>query len=138
MYNLLPVRLQVRFPDERQTSIPTKCRANLPFRNYSQVEFPDGRQTLVLMPAKFNKKLWVKRGGFLLIEDSMGLAAAGAAAQGQAAAAAAAAAGAAGTEEGPGGAAAAAGGGAPKVTGTIIAVLYDDQIKQLMRLPGVW
>lgn len=88
------------------------------------------------MPAKFNKKLWVKRGGFLLIEDSMGLAAAGAAAQGQGQAAAA---GAAGAEEGPGAAAAVGGGGgAPKVTGTILAVLYDDQIKQLMRLPGVW
>lgn len=35
-----------------------------------QVEYPDGRQTLVMMPAKFNKKLWVRRGGFLIVDNS--------------------------------------------------------------------
>ena len=35
-----------------------------------QVQYPDGRQTLCLMPARFNKKLWVRRGGFLIIEDA--------------------------------------------------------------------
>lgn len=68
----------------------------------AQVEFPDGRQTLVLMPAKFNKKLWVKRGGFVMVEDS---------AQAE---------------------------GDTKVTGTIVSVLYDDQIKQLQKMEGVW
>ncbi|KAG2489844.1 hypothetical protein HYH03_011647 [Edaphochlamys debaryana] len=70
--------------------------------NLIEVEFPDGRQTLVMMPAKFNKKLWVKRGGFLLIEAS---------------------------EEAQ---------QDTKVTGTIVGVLYDDQIKQLSKMPGVW
>ncbi|EFJ48885.1 hypothetical protein VOLCADRAFT_104609 [Volvox carteri f. nagariensis] len=70
--------------------------------NLIAVEFPDGRQTLVLMPAKFNKKLWVKRGGYLLVEDSP------------------------------------AAGGDSKVTGTILSVLYDDQIKQLAKMPGIW
>ncbi|GIL77429.1 hypothetical protein Vretifemale_6881 [Volvox reticuliferus] len=70
--------------------------------NLIAVEFPDGRQTLVLMPAKFNKKLWVKRGGYLLVEDSP------------------------------------AAGEDTKVTGTILSVLYDDHIKQLAKMPGVW
>ncbi|KAG2440229.1 hypothetical protein HXX76_004341 [Chlamydomonas incerta] len=70
--------------------------------NVIEVEFPDGRQTLVLMPAKFNKKLWVKRGGFVMVEDS---------AQAEA---------------------------DTKVTGTIVSVLYDDQIKQLQKMGGVW
>lgn len=35
-----------------------------------EVEYPNGRQTLVIMPAKFNKMLWVRRGGFLIVEDS--------------------------------------------------------------------
>lgn len=73
-----------------------------PFLCPSQVEFPDGRQTLVLMPAKFNKKLWVKRGGYLLVEDSP------------------------------------AAGDDSKITGTIVSVLYDDHIKQLSKMPGVW
>ena len=34
-----------------------------------QVEFPDGRRTLCLLPAKFHKTVWVKRGNFLIIES---------------------------------------------------------------------
>ncbi len=34
-----------------------------------QVETADGRQTLSMLPQKFNKKLWVKRGGFVLVEE---------------------------------------------------------------------
>lgn len=34
------------------------------------MEFPDGRATLCLLPAKFHKKLWVKKGNFLIIEDA--------------------------------------------------------------------
>lgn len=70
--------------------------------NLVEVEYPDGRTTLVLMPARFNKKLWVKRGGYLVIEDSP---------QAEA---------------------------DTKVTGSIVAVLYDEHIKALAKLPGVW
>lgn len=37
---------------------------------FYQVEYPDGKSTLCIMPAKFNKKLWVCRGGFVVIEES--------------------------------------------------------------------
>jgi probable RNA-binding protein EIF1AD len=69
-----------------------------------QVEYPDGATTLCLMPAKFNRKLWVRRGGFLMIESSPE------------------------AEQDSG----------SRVTGTITAVLYDEHIKQLKKLPGVW
>lgn len=35
-----------------------------------QVGFPDGRRTLVLLPARFHKKLWIKRGNYLIVEES--------------------------------------------------------------------
>lgn len=58
------------------------------------------------MPAKFNKKLWVRRGGYVIVEHIH-------------------------DQEG---------GGDPntKVTGTIVAVLYEDHIKQLKKIEGVW
>jgi len=34
-----------------------------------QVQFPDDTNTLCLLPAKFHKKLWIKRGNFLIIEN---------------------------------------------------------------------
>lgn len=34
------------------------------------MELPSGRRTLCLMPAKFNKKLWVRKGGFVVLEES--------------------------------------------------------------------
>ena len=71
------------------------------------MQYPSGRQTLCLLPSKFNKKLWVKRGGFLLVEECK--------------------------ETGEG-----SGPGQAKVTGTILAVLYADQIRQLKKMPGVW
>ena len=40
---------------------PPSCR---------QVEFPDGRATLCLLPAMFHKKLWVKKGNYLVVEDA--------------------------------------------------------------------
>lgn len=55
-----------------------------------------------MLPQRFNKKLWIRRGGYLLIEEGQAV------------------------------------GGDNKVTGTINAVLYDDHIKELSRLPGVW
>jgi probable RNA-binding protein EIF1AD len=56
------------------------------------------------MPAKFNRKLWVKRGGFLIIETSTE------------------------AEQDAG----------SRVTGTIAAVLYEEHVKQLKKMPGVW
>lgn len=38
--------------------------------NVVEVERADGARTLVLMPAKFNKKLWVRRGGYLVVDES--------------------------------------------------------------------
>ena len=35
-----------------------------------QVEFPDGRCTLCMLPAKFHKKLWIKKGNFLMVEEA--------------------------------------------------------------------
>ena len=40
----------------------------LPYR--PQVALPGGRQTLCMIPQKFNKKLWVRRGGFVVVEES--------------------------------------------------------------------
>lgn len=36
----------------------------------AQVEFPDGRTALCLLPAKFHKKLWVKKGNYLVVEGA--------------------------------------------------------------------
>ncbi|KAK9830876.1 hypothetical protein WJX81_000816 [Elliptochloris bilobata] len=38
--------------------------------NHVEVEFPDGRRTLAMLPARFNKKLWVRRGGYLVVEEA--------------------------------------------------------------------
>jgi hypothetical protein len=80
-----------------------------------------------MMPNKFNKMLWVKRGGYVIVEGGMNASAAdsqpqpGRPLQGQL--------------QGQGAAAAGENGG--KVTGTIVAVLYADHIKQLKK-QGVW
>lgn len=50
-------------------SLPTPPHC-LPRCLLTQVEFPDGRSTLCLLPAKFHKKLWVKNGNFLIVEDA--------------------------------------------------------------------
>ncbi len=34
-----------------------------------QVEYPDKRTTLCLLPAKFHKKLWIKKGNYLYVES---------------------------------------------------------------------
>ncbi|KAL6782639.1 hypothetical protein ACKKBG_A07560 [Auxenochlorella protothecoides x Auxenochlorella symbiontica] len=34
-----------------------------------EVEFPCGRRTLCLIPARFHKKLWIKNGNFLIVEE---------------------------------------------------------------------
>mmetsp|Transcript_21634 Transcript_21634/g.60134 ORF Transcript_21634/g.60134 Transcript_21634/m.60134 type:complete len:178 (+) Transcript_21634:68-601(+) len=38
--------------------------------NIFEVEFPDGHTTLVLLPTRFQKKLWVKNGGFVVIDKA--------------------------------------------------------------------
>ncbi|CAG9463760.1 unnamed protein product [Pedinophyceae sp. YPF-701] len=37
--------------------------------NIVQVEYPSGERTLVIIPAKFVKKLWIKNGSFVVIDD---------------------------------------------------------------------
>ena len=34
-----------------------------------QAETADGRDLLCFLPAKFNKKLWIKRGGYIIVEE---------------------------------------------------------------------
>ena len=36
-----------------------------------QVEFEDGTASLVLLPARFNKKLWIRAGTFLVVEQQL-------------------------------------------------------------------
>jgi len=36
--------------------------------NILEVEYPGGDKVLALMPAKFNKVIWVKRGNYLIVE----------------------------------------------------------------------
>eukprot|EP00191_Tetraselmis_sp_GSL018_P000904 CAMPEP_0177608164 /NCGR_PEP_ID=MMETSP0419_2-20121207/18317_1 /TAXON_ID=582737 /ORGANISM="Tetraselmis sp., Strain GSL018" /LENGTH=236 /DNA_ID=CAMNT_0019102819 /DNA_START=118 /DNA_END=825 /DNA_ORIENTATION=- len=38
--------------------------------NIFQVEYPNGLQTLVLLPARFQRRLWVRKGGYVIIEKS--------------------------------------------------------------------
>jgi hypothetical protein len=54
------------------------------------------------MPARFIKKLWVRRGGYLMVEDSQE-------ADGEA-----------------------------KITASIVAVLYEEHIKEMKKIPGAW
>lgn len=66
-----------------------------------QAETADGRSLLCYLPAKFNKKLWIKRGGYLIVEEGDSDA-------------------------------------DDKVTATIVKVLYEQDVKELKKLPGVW
>jgi len=34
------------------------------------VELPGGRQTLCMIPSKLNKMTWVRKGGFVIVEES--------------------------------------------------------------------
>lgn len=40
--------------------------------NLVEVEFEDGTSSLVLLPARFNKKLWIRSGTFLVVEQQSG------------------------------------------------------------------
>jgi hypothetical protein len=96
-----------------------------------QVERPDGSTFFAVLPARFHKRLWVKRGGYLIVDAPDGTAgggeAEGEAEAGASALAAAAAAAAASTAKGPG-----------KVAGVIAAVLYEPDVRRLKAMPGVW
>jgi len=65
--------------------------------NTMEVQFANGSSTLCLLPSKFNKKLWIRKGGLVVVEETV-LEATDA-----------------------------------KVTGSIVHVLYPDQIKALRR-----
>ena len=66
-----------------------------------QAETADGRDLLCFLPAKFNKKLWIKRGGYIIVEE-----------------------GDADVQD--------------KVTATIVKVLYEQDVKALKKISGVW
>ena len=36
-----------------------------------QVEFAEGDQKLVLLPARFNKTIWIKKGNFLIVQQEL-------------------------------------------------------------------
>lgn len=38
--------------------------------NIIEVERPDGKTTLCLLPAKFHKKIWIRRGSFVIVESN--------------------------------------------------------------------
>jgi hypothetical protein len=157
-------------PPPTQSSLHARRRCCSP-----QVEYADGRSTLVLMPARFNKKLWVRRGGYVIIDESEEAQQDAGSRSGVGAGATAL-----GSRAGPaphawprggdspllvcGGRARIApldveGGSAlrlphgapisnghvrpltlmlPRVTGTIVSVLYDEHVRQLRRTPGAW
>ena len=66
-----------------------------------QAETADRRDLLCFLPAKFNKKLWIKRGGYIIVEE-----------------------GDVDVQD--------------KVTATIVKVLYEQDVKALKKLSGVW
>lgn len=39
--------------------------------NILEVEFESGDTTLCMIPAKFNKKLWIRRGGLVIVEQTV-------------------------------------------------------------------
>ena len=67
--------------------------------NIVEVLFADGSQTLCMIPSKFNKTLWIRKGGLLVVDKPIADSAAGGA----------------------------------KVTSNVIAVLYDEHVKQLRK-----
>ena len=34
-----------------------------------QVEYPNGTKTLVMIPSKYQKKLWIRRGSYVIVDD---------------------------------------------------------------------
>ncbi len=126
-----------RRPDPRTPRPPSLTNSHTPTLSLPppQVERPDGSTFFAVLPARFHKRLWVKRGGFLIVDAPDGTAGCGEA-EGEAEAEAgapapapapAAAAAAASTAKGPG-----------KVAGVIAAVLYEPDVRRLKAMPGVW
>lgn len=46
--------------------------AAFPVHAFSQVAFPDGHRTLCLIPARFHKKLWIKNGSYVILDNVEG------------------------------------------------------------------
>lgn len=61
---------------------PTRKKTCRPLSLCFQVERADGTTTFVLLPARFHKRLWIKRGGYLVVTDG-GAAAAPTATRGE-------------------------------------------------------
>ena len=57
---------------------PSFAPAALSSKMNKQVERPDKSTCMVLLPAKFHKKMWIKRGGFLIVRAPPEAAASGA------------------------------------------------------------
>lgn len=53
-------------PTARQQIVRAKLSRG---SNIFEAETADGRDLLCFLPAKFNKKLWIKRGGYIIVEE---------------------------------------------------------------------
>ncbi|KAL0039758.1 hypothetical protein WJX77_007021 [Trebouxia sp. C0004] len=85
-------------PTDKQQVVRAKLSRG---SNIFEAETADGRDLLCFLPAKFNKKLWIKRGGYIIVEE-----------------------GDVDVQD--------------KVTATIVKVLYEQDVKALKKLSGVW
>eukprot|EP01025_Chloroclados_australasicus_P017181 TRINITY_DN18744_c2_g1_i2.p2 TRINITY_DN18744_c2_g1~~TRINITY_DN18744_c2_g1_i2.p2 ORF type:complete len:171 (-),score=30.02 TRINITY_DN18744_c2_g1_i2:355-846(-) len=71
--------------------------------NVVEVAYPDGSKSFCLLPTRFNKTFWIRRGGYLIISEL--------------------------DEQEQGG---------NKIRGMVESVLYDQDIKQLKKMDGIW
>ncbi|DBA81272.1 hypothetical protein WJX79_004041 [Trebouxia sp. C0005] len=85
-------------PTDKQQIVRAKLSRG---SNIFEAETADGRDLLCFLPAKFNKKLWIKRGGYIIVEE-----------------------GDVDVQD--------------KVTATIVKVLFEQDVKALKKLSGVW
>jgi Translation initiation factor 1A / IF-1 len=58
----------IKIASDRLTS-SSPVPASVYCSSLTQVQFPDGKRTLCLIPARFHKKLWIKRGNYLIVEN---------------------------------------------------------------------
>ena len=80
-----------------------------------QVERPDGSTFFAVLTSRFHKKLWVKRGGFLIVDTPDEA-----------------------TGGGDDGAPSTSTKGPGKVAGVIAAILYEADVRRLKGMAGVW
>jgi len=55
------------FPTPEEGQVITRV-ISIRGSNILEVEYPSGERQLCLMPAKFNKTIWVKRGNYVIVE----------------------------------------------------------------------